>query len=102
MDAAKSTLTDRKEAQMNRKVPAGNAPTLETERLVLRPLSTDDADALYRISNEPDMRLYQWDDEPASEATIQGLIARIDRMFSEEADVLFGVRMRGKISAGWR
>ncbi len=80
---------------MNRKVPAGNAPTLETERLVLRPLSADDADALHRISNEPNVRLYLWDDEPVPEATIGDLIAQSVRMFSEENIGLFGVRMRG-------
>ena len=80
---------------MNRRAPTGNAPTLETERLVLRPLSADDADALHRISNEPNVRLYLWDDKPVPEATIRDLIARSVRMFSEEGIGLFGVRMCG-------
>jgi RimJ/RimL family protein N-acetyltransferase len=46
---------------MSRKVPAGNTPMLETERLVLRTLSSDEADSLHRISNEPNVRLYLWD-----------------------------------------
>ena len=80
---------------MNPKAFMDDAPTLETERLILRPLSPDDADALHRISNEPNVRLYLWDDEPVSEATIKGLIARSARTFSKENLGLFGVRIRG-------
>jgi RimJ/RimL family protein N-acetyltransferase len=45
---------------------SGNNPTLETGRLLLRPLSEADVDALRRISNEPLVRHYLWDDEPVS------------------------------------
>ena len=76
-------------------VPSGNAPMLETERLLLRPLSADEVGSLCRISNEPNVRLYLWDDEPVSEATIKGLIAQSERMFSQEQIGLFGVRVRG-------
>ena len=79
---------------MSRKVPAGDRPTLETERLVLRPISADEAGSLHRISNEPNVRLYLWDGEPVSAATIEGLIAQSDRMFSKERIGLFGVRIR--------
>jgi RimJ/RimL family protein N-acetyltransferase len=79
---------------MNRKIPTGNPPTLETERLVLRPLSMDDADALHRVSNEPDVRRYLWDDAPVEEATIRDVIVQSTRMFSEEGVGLFGVRRR--------
>ena len=65
---------------MSRKAPAGNKPMLETERLVLRPLSADEEDSLHRISNEPNVRLHLWDNEPVSEATIQDLVAQSDRM----------------------
>jgi [ribosomal protein S5]-alanine N-acetyltransferase len=81
---------------MSRKVPAGNMPMLQTERLLLRPVSADEVDSLHRISNEPNVRLYLWDDEHISEATIKGLIAQSDRMFSKEKIGLFGVRMRGR------
>ena len=80
---------------MNREAPTGIAPTIETGRLVLWPLSADDADALHRISNEPDVRRYLWDDEPVGQATIRDLIAQSVRMFSEEGIGLFGVRRRG-------
>ena len=42
------------------------------------------------------MRLYLWDNEHISEATIKGFIAQSDRMFSEEKVGLFGVRLRGR------
>jgi RimJ/RimL family protein N-acetyltransferase len=69
---------------------------LETERLLLRALSADDADSLHRISNEPNVRLYLWDDEPISEATVKSLIAQGARMFSKERIGVFGIRMRGR------
>src|SRR5215207_5841805 len=80
---------------MSPKVPPANTPMLETERLVLRPLSADEADSLHRISNEPNVRLYLWDDELISEATIKSFIALSDGMFLKEKIGLFGVRMRG-------
>jgi ribosomal-protein-alanine N-acetyltransferase len=81
---------------MSRKVPAGNTPTLETERLLLRPLAVDEVDSLHRISNEPNVRLYLWDNELVSEATIKGFIAQSDLMFSKERIGLFGVWMHGR------
>jgi ribosomal-protein-alanine N-acetyltransferase len=42
------------------------------------------------------VRLYLWDGEPVSEATIKSFIAQSDRIFSEEKIGLFGVRLRGR------
>ena len=81
---------------MSHNVPAGNTPVLETERLLLRPLEADEVDSLYRFSNEPNVRLYLWDDKLVSEATIKSLISQSDRMFSKERVGVFGVRMRGR------
>lgn len=69
-------------------------PTLETERLVLRPLSAGDVNALHSVSNEPLVRRYLWDDEPVSKAKIEDIVARSERMFSGESLGLFGVRLR--------
>jgi [ribosomal protein S5]-alanine N-acetyltransferase len=71
-------------------------PLLETERLLLPPLSADEVDCLYRISNKPNVRLYLWDNETVSEETIEGFVAQSDRMFSEVKIGVFGVRMRGR------
>jgi RimJ/RimL family protein N-acetyltransferase len=80
---------------MNYSTPASNAPTLETERLLLRPPVEADLDDLHRISNDPLVRRYLWDDEPVLRATIGEVIAQSTRMFSEEGVGLFGVRLRG-------
>jgi len=80
---------------MNRKVPTGDAPTLDTYRLALRPITARDVHALHRIFNQPDVRRYLWDDEPIEKATIRDLISQSVRMFSEEGINLFGIRGRG-------
>jgi RimJ/RimL family protein N-acetyltransferase len=69
---------------------------LETERLLLQPISADEVDSLHRIPSEPNVRLYLWDNELVSEATIKSLIAQSDRMFSKGKIGIFGVRMRGR------
>lgn len=72
------------------------APVIQIRRLVLRPLSLSDAEALQRISNEPLVRRYLWDDEPVSRTKIEDVIDRSARMFSSERLGLFGVRLRGR------
>ena len=69
-------------------------PALETERLALRPLSGSDLDAAHRISNEPLVRHYLWDDQPVSKPAIEGVISRSLKTFAEEEFGLFGVRLR--------
>jgi ribosomal-protein-alanine N-acetyltransferase len=80
---------------MNHGTPAGNTPTLETERLVLQPLAAHDAAALHLISNEPPVRRYLWDDAPVTSAQIEEVVDQSVRMFSDEGVGLFGVRLRG-------
>ena len=71
---------------------------LVTARLVLRPIVADDAEALHRISNEPDVRRFLWDDEPVEKGTIRDLISQSAGMFSGEDIGLFGIRRRGSES----
>jgi [ribosomal protein S5]-alanine N-acetyltransferase len=73
-----------------------HAIALETERLVLRPLSEADLDALHRISNDPLVRRYLWDDEPVSMVTIEGIFEQSVREFAEMGVELFGIRLRGE------
>lgn len=80
---------------MNTQTPANNAPTLETGRLVLRPLAETDVDELYRISNEPLVRRYLWDDEPVPRTKIEEVVTQSMRMFSEEGLGLFSINLRG-------
>jgi len=60
------------------------APTLTTGRLILRPLSSGEVDALYRISDEPLVRRYLWDDAPVSRADVEEVVESSRRMFNEE------------------
>jgi RimJ/RimL family protein N-acetyltransferase len=71
---------------------------LMTARLDLRPIVADDAEALHRISNEPEVRRYLWDDEPVEKRTIRDVIFQSAAMFSEEGIGLFGIRRRGSES----
>jgi ribosomal-protein-alanine N-acetyltransferase len=54
-------------------------PTLETTRLILRPWSLDDVDALHELWTDPQVRRYLWDDEGISReraaATVEAGVA---------------------------
>ena len=80
---------------MDRDVSTVNEPMVETKHLFLRPVAAEDADALCRISNEPAVRRYLWDDQPVETAKIRDLISKSTRMFSEAGIGLFGVLRRG-------
>jgi ribosomal-protein-alanine N-acetyltransferase len=71
-----------------------DTPAFETERLALRPLSGGDLDAVHRISNDPLVRRYLWDDQPVSKGAVEGVISRSLNAFAEEGFGLFGVRLR--------
>jgi [ribosomal protein S5]-alanine N-acetyltransferase len=73
-----------------------HAIALETERLVLHPLSEADLDALHRISNDLLVRRYLWDGEPVSMVTIEVIFAQSVREFAEKGVGLFGIRLRGE------
>jgi [ribosomal protein S5]-alanine N-acetyltransferase len=73
-----------------------HAIALETERLVLHPLSEADLDALHRISNDLLVRRYLWDGEPVSIVTIEVIFAQSVREFAEKGVGLFGIRLRGE------
>ena len=75
---------------------SGPTPQLETQRLTLRPLDADDLDDLDRISNEPAVRRYLWDNEPVSVAVLRDLVAQSQHTFISQNVGLFGVRFRGE------
>ena len=75
---------------------ANRRTTLRTGRLVLRPLTGADLDALHRISNDPLVRRYLWDDEPVPRTAIEGVIAQSVRGFAYRSLGLFGIRLRGE------
>jgi hypothetical protein len=61
--------------------------------LALRPLSGADLDAAHRVSNDPLVRRYLWDGEPAAKAAVEDAISRSLKTFAEEGFGLFGVRV---------
>ena len=69
--------------------------TISTRRLDLIPLTGADAEDLHRISNEPDVRRYLWDDAPVAPETIRDVVVQSAAMFAERGIGLFGVRRRG-------
>ena len=80
---------------MCRKTSTSYAPALQTERLSLRPLTRADENTLHRISNDPLVRVYLWDDEPVYAEAIRDLVQRSSHTFSDECVGQFGIRLRG-------
>ena len=56
-------------------------PVLTTARLVLRPTSLDDVDALHQLWTDPDVRRYLWDDviisRERAEETVREMLASV-------------------------
>jgi ribosomal-protein-alanine N-acetyltransferase len=75
--------------------PKASAPVLETERLVLRPLSPDDLPAMHLIFNDPEVGRHLFDGELVPFKTTISVLEASDRDFSERDVGLFGVRLRG-------
>jgi RimJ/RimL family protein N-acetyltransferase len=71
------------------------SPVLETERLVLWPLSGRDLAAMYQVFNDPAVRRYLFDDRPVSLDTARAVLRASARDFPERGVGLFGVRLRG-------
>jgi [ribosomal protein S5]-alanine N-acetyltransferase len=75
--------------------PVSVALVLETERLVLRPVSDDDLAATHRLFDGPAVRRYLWDDGPVSLEATESILEASARDFAERGIGLFGVRLRG-------
>jgi RimJ/RimL family protein N-acetyltransferase len=68
-------------------------PTLRTGRLVLRPITVCDEDALHRFWTNPEVRRYLWDDAIISRATVSEIIAVSERFFHERGSGLFAIEL---------
>lgn len=64
--------------------------TLETPRLVLRPLTAADAAAVHAQWTEPDVRRYLWDDEVISLERAREVLESSTRDFAERGYGLWG------------
>ena len=69
-------------------------PVLETGRLVLRPITSEDVPAMYPMFNDPGVRRYLWDDKPVSFEATRSVVEASARDFSERGAGLFGMRLR--------
>ncbi len=67
---------------------------IETERLLLTPLSRDDLDNIHRVWVEPGVRRFLWDDEIISKEHAGEVIDESVRLFEAEGLGLWTVRAR--------
>lgn len=74
--------------------PRMNLYEIETERLRLRPFTTEDAGALHRLWTEPGVRKYLWDDEVIQRERVDAVLAENDRLFAEKGYGLWAVLPR--------
>ncbi len=76
--------------------PREGRPSLETERLELRPLVAADADELRSVFNRAEVRRFLWDGRTLSSEDVTGLLERNEALFAEERTGLWGLRIRGE------
>jgi RimJ/RimL family protein N-acetyltransferase len=68
-------------------------PTLSTQRLVLRPISPDDVDALHAFWTDPSVRKYLWDNEIIARETVVEIIRDSEACFRELGSGLFAIEL---------
>ena len=69
---------------------------METERLVLRPFTATDLDALHALWTDPDVRRYLWDNRELSRDDTSEIIEKSIELHREEAAGLWAVERKGK------
>lgn len=68
-------------------------PILSTERLVLRPISPLDVDALHAFWTDPAVRKYLWDNEVISRTTVVEIVRDSEICFRELGAGLFAIEL---------
>lgn len=68
-------------------------PTLSTQRLVLRPISPSDVDALHRFWTDPAVRKYLWDNEIISRDRVEEIVRDSEACFRELGSGLFAIEL---------
>jgi ribosomal-protein-alanine N-acetyltransferase len=69
---------------------------IETERLRMRPLTTDDLDRIHYIWNDAGVRKYLWDDMPVSKELAADVLAQSISSFRSDGVGLWGVTLKGQ------
>ena len=67
--------------------------TLATERLMLRPLISDDVPALTQFWNDPEVRRYLWDNQELSTEAIRALVVQSEVCFRELGAGFFAIEL---------
>jgi [ribosomal protein S5]-alanine N-acetyltransferase len=66
---------------------------LNTGRLKLRPIATDDVDALHALWTDPDVRRYLWDDQIIPRATVEAIVAQSTASFESDGFGFFALEL---------
>ncbi len=67
---------------------------LNTGRMRLRPISSDDVDALHALWTEPDVRRYLWDDRIIPRDTVAQIVAQSLATFESEGYGFFALELQ--------
>lgn len=68
-------------------------PELSTQRLVLRPISPSDVDALHSFWTDPSVRKYLWDNEVISREKVVEIVRASDACFRQLGSGLFAIEL---------
>jgi ribosomal-protein-alanine N-acetyltransferase len=67
---------------------------LNTGRMRLRPISSDDVDALHALWTDPDVRRYLWDDRIIPRETVEQIVAQSLATFESDGFGFFALEMQ--------
>jgi len=76
------------------KIEKRTSAVLNTGRMRLRPISSDDVDALHALWNDPDVRRYLWDDRIIPRETVQEIVAQSLATFESDGFGFFALEMQ--------
>jgi ribosomal-protein-alanine N-acetyltransferase len=68
-------------------------PSLNTDRLILRPIANSDLAALHEFWNDPDVRRYLWDDQHLSRESVAEIVAASETCFAELGSGFFAIEV---------
>src|SRR5512139_1946607 len=73
---------------------------LNTGRMRLRPISSDDVDALHALWTDPDVRRYLWDDRIIPRETVEDFVAQSLATFESEGFGFFALELQEQREGG--
>ena len=68
-------------------------PSLNTDRLILRPIASSDLAALHEFWNNPEVRRYLWDDQQMSREAVTEIVAASENCFAELGSGFFAIEV---------